>query len=177
MIMRTSSAMHRQHYQPSLTWACIALLISSCLLLPTRCHAFSLQTTRLPSLSSASKLIHRRSSASSITRLHAAGVAPEDISDKTFDLAVIGAGPVGETTTFPFFHLLVIIIICFRSFPLEELNGRTHVQYYCLHTSSLYSIIIPPSLYFPLPLHMSYISRKQEYQRRYKRRARPTINR
>mmetsp|Transcript_32360 Transcript_32360/g.67862 ORF Transcript_32360/g.67862 Transcript_32360/m.67862 type:complete len:619 (+) Transcript_32360:400-2256(+) len=79
--------MHRYHL-PSLASFAIAIISQSC-------HAF--QLTPNPS-----KLHHHRlssststsTSTSSTTVLHAA-VSPGSISDKSYDLAVIGAGPVG----------------------------------------------------------------------------------
>ena len=38
---------------------------------------------------------HPSSSSSSYTKLQLAAVSPEEVSDKTYDLAVLGAGPVG----------------------------------------------------------------------------------
>ena len=38
---------------------------------------------------------HYQSSSSSYTKLQLAAVSPEEVSDKTYDLAVLGAGPVG----------------------------------------------------------------------------------
>ena len=39
--------------------------------------------------------IHHHPSSSSYTKLQLAAVSPEEVSDKTYDLAVLGAGPVG----------------------------------------------------------------------------------
>ena len=98
--------MHRHLPSLIITASHIAFFLlasSSCLL----SDAFQLPSTLLPS-----KIALRVgvvAPARSPSRLHL--VAPEDIADETFDLAVIGAGPVGEND-FSLFSLLFIIISC-----------------------------------------------------------------
>ena len=71
------------------------LLITAVACLGNVSHGFQL-------LHNSQQIIHSNihhhpssSSSSSYTKLQLAAVSPEEVSDKTYDLAVLGAGPVG----------------------------------------------------------------------------------